>query len=107
MSYTPPIAEQRFVLDTVTGIGELSEHAAFAEATPDMVDAILEGHKACDDFSHGGPMTEAVLVGAMADRVAGQWLEWDAAKLEFKGNAAANKLVRRTYRDGWKVPGLG
>jgi alkylation response protein AidB-like acyl-CoA dehydrogenase len=43
MSYTPPIAEQRFVLDTVTGIGELAEHAAFAEATPDMVDAILEG----------------------------------------------------------------
>jgi len=73
----------------------------------DWVDAILEGHKACDDFSHGGPMTEAVLVGAMADRFAGQWLDWDPAKLEFKGNADATKLVRRAYREGWKVPGLG
>jgi predicted dehydrogenase len=73
----------------------------------DWVDAILEGHKACDDFSHGGPMTEAVLVGAMADRCAGQWLEWDAAKQEFKGHPEATKLVRRTYRDGWKVHGLG
>ncbi len=73
----------------------------------DWVNAVLEGHPACDDFSHGGPMTEAVLVGAMADRFAGQWLEWDAAKLEFKGNADATKLVRRAYRDGWKVPGLG
>ncbi len=43
MSYAPPITEQRFVLDTVTGIAELAEHAAFADATPDMVDAILEG----------------------------------------------------------------
>ncbi len=43
MTYTPPIAEQRFVLDTVTGIAELAGHTAFAEATPDMVDAILEG----------------------------------------------------------------
>jgi predicted dehydrogenase len=73
----------------------------------DWVEAVVEGHKACDDFSHGGPLTEAVLVGAMADRFAGQWLEWDAAKLEFKGHADATKLVRRAYRDGWKVPGLG
>ncbi len=43
MSYNPPITEQRFVLDTVTGIADLAAHPAFAEATPDMVDAILEG----------------------------------------------------------------
>jgi predicted dehydrogenase len=73
----------------------------------DWVDAILEGHPACDDFSHGGPLTEAVLVGAMADRHAEQWLEWDAAKLEFTNSPAATKLVRRTYRSGWTVPGLG
>lgn len=43
----------------------------------DWVDAAIAGSKACDDFSHGGPLTEAVLVGAMADRAAGQWLNWD------------------------------
>ena len=71
------------------------------------VDAVLEGHKACDDFAHGGPLTETVLVGAMADRFAGEWLEWDRNALQFSGHAQASALVRRTYRDGWKVPGLG
>ena len=43
MTYTPPIAEQRFVLETVAGLPELAAHDAFSEASPDMVDAILEG----------------------------------------------------------------
>jgi 3-(methylthio)propanoyl-CoA dehydrogenase len=43
MPYTPPIEEQRFVLRHVVGIDELAAHDRFAEATPDTVDAILEG----------------------------------------------------------------
>jgi hypothetical protein len=73
----------------------------------DWVDAIVEGRKACDEFTHGGPLTETVLVGAMADRFAGEWLEWDRTALKFTNNIKATALVRRTYRDGWKVPGLG
>lgn len=73
----------------------------------DWVNAILDGRPACGEFSHGGPLTEAVLVGAMADRVAGEWLEWDRAALRFTNSKAATALVRRAYRDGWKVPGLG
>ncbi|HEX5104190.1 MAG TPA: Gfo/Idh/MocA family oxidoreductase [Pirellulaceae bacterium] len=72
----------------------------------DWVDAILHSRKACDEFSHGGPLTEAVLVGAMADRVAGEWLEWDAKALKFS-DPRASELVRREYRDGWQVDGLG
>ena len=72
----------------------------------DWVEAILQGRKACDDFTHGGPLTEAVLVGAMSDRVAGEWLEWDAKALSFN-DPRANPLVRRDYRDGWNVEGLG
>lgn len=73
----------------------------------DWVDAVLEGRKACDDFAHGGPLTETVLVGAMADRFAGEWLAWDRKRLKFTDHKKATALVRRTYRDGWKVPGLG
>lgn len=73
----------------------------------DWVDAAIAGRKACDDFSHGGPLTEAVLVGAMADRVAGQWLNWDQQTQTFLGNEQATSLVRRHYRDGWHVEGLG
>lgn len=73
----------------------------------DWVDAILAGRKACDDFTHGGPLTEAVLVGALADRFSGDWLDWDRKALKFTNSPAATSLVRRPYRDGWKVEGLG
>ena len=43
MTYTPPVTEQRFVLDHVTKIAELTAHSAFEAASPDMIDAILEG----------------------------------------------------------------
>jgi alkylation response protein AidB-like acyl-CoA dehydrogenase len=43
MTYTPPIAEQSFLLRHIVRIDELSGHNAYAEATPDLVDAILEG----------------------------------------------------------------
>jgi predicted dehydrogenase len=73
----------------------------------DWVNAIIEGRRSCDDFQHGGPLTEAVLVGAMADRVAGEWLQWDHKRQQFTNSAPATALVRRAYRDGWQVPGLG
>jgi hypothetical protein len=73
----------------------------------DWVDAILEGRQSCDDFRHGGPLTEAVLVGAMADRVSGGWLEWDRKLQQFTNSTEATALVRRAYRDGWQIPGLG
>jgi 3-(methylthio)propanoyl-CoA dehydrogenase len=41
MTYTAPIAEQRFVLDTVADIGGLQRLPMFADATPDLVDAVL------------------------------------------------------------------
>jgi 3-(methylthio)propanoyl-CoA dehydrogenase len=43
MTYTPPIAEQRFVLSHTTRIEEIAASPKFAAATPDMIDAILEG----------------------------------------------------------------
>ncbi len=43
MTYATPIAEQRFVLTHIAGIEELAEHPRYEDATPDMVDAILEG----------------------------------------------------------------
>lgn len=58
MSFTPAIAEQRFVLDHIARIGELAVSDRFAEATPDTVEAVLEG------------------VGAFA---AGEWAPLDRA----------------------------
>ena len=46
MSFTPPIAEQRYVLEHIVGMSELAADERFATATPDMIDAVLEGASA-------------------------------------------------------------
>jgi 3-(methylthio)propanoyl-CoA dehydrogenase len=43
MSFTAPVQEQLFVLKHITGIDELAAHPRFADATLDMVEAIVEG----------------------------------------------------------------
>ena len=41
MTYTPPIAEQRFVLETIARIDEIRALPGFEAATPDLVEAVL------------------------------------------------------------------
>ena len=43
MPYAAPIAEQRFVLDRIVGIDELAQTDRYAAASPDVIDAVLEG----------------------------------------------------------------
>lgn len=50
MSFTAPVSEQSFVLKHITDIDALSRHDHFADATPDMVQAIVEG---IGDFAAG------------------------------------------------------
>lgn len=43
MTYTPPTTEQLFVLNSIARIGDMAAHEKFADATPDMVEAIVTG----------------------------------------------------------------
>jgi alkylation response protein AidB-like acyl-CoA dehydrogenase len=43
MTYTPPTTEQKFLLRHIVGMEELAGHNAFAEASADVVDAIVDG----------------------------------------------------------------
>ncbi len=43
MTFSAPVAEQNFVLKHIVGIDALAQHARFADATPDMVQAIVDG----------------------------------------------------------------
>ncbi len=61
MPFTPPIAEQRFVLETVTGIGDLGVDG-------DIVDAILEGAGA---FAAG----EFAPLNRIGDTVGARWAD--------------------------------
>ena len=66
MTYTPPVEEQRFLLRHVVGMEELAGHNAFAEASPDLVDAILEGAGA---FAAG----EFAPLNRIGDEVGAKW----------------------------------
>jgi hypothetical protein len=43
----------------------------------------------------------------VAVRNPGLRLEWDASELQFTNSPAASAMLRRSYRDGWKIDGLG
>ena len=43
MRFTPPTAEQRFVLEHVVRLPEIAATERFAAASPDLVDAVLDG----------------------------------------------------------------
>lgn len=71
-----------------------------------FADACLGGPVTESHFLQTGPMAEAILLGTVAIRVPGQLLEWDAPGMAIANSPEANALLRRTYRDGWRVDGL-
>lgn len=74
----------------------------------DWVDACMKGEKAATDLpTYGCPVTEAVLLGVLAERNPGSWIEWDAAKGQVSNKPELNAQLTRKYRDGWSVEGLG
>jgi len=70
------------------------------------VDACLGSGKTSADFAYAGPLTEALLLGVVANRFPDTKLQWDAAKIEVTNLPDANKLLRRSYRKGFEVEGL-
>ena len=68
-----------------------------------FIDAILGKVKNESHFQQTGPMTEAILLGTVAIRLPDTKLEWDVSAMKFTHHDDANKLLRRTYRNGWEV----
>ena len=66
MTYRPPVEEQKFLLRHIVKMDELAGHEAFAEATPDLVDAIVEGAGA---FAAG----EFAPLNRIGDEVGAKW----------------------------------
>ncbi|MEI7909820.1 MAG: Gfo/Idh/MocA family oxidoreductase [Verrucomicrobiota bacterium] len=72
-----------------------------------FVNSILDDTPCESSFAISGPMSEAVILGTVAIRTPGVKLDWDAQALKITNSAAADALLRRSYRDGWKIAGLG
>jgi hypothetical protein len=70
------------------------------------VDACLGEAKPSADFTFAGRLTEALLLGVVANRFPETKLEWDAEKMLVTNLADANQLLRRKYREGFEVAGL-
>lgn len=79
-------------------VGEIDHYAQFISACRG------EG-KTTAGFAHGGPLTEAILLGGIASRFPRTTLEWNASKMAFN-SADANRFLRRDYRKGWAIRGL-
>lgn len=73
-----------------------------------FIDAVRgEAPSPSANFDYSGPLTETVLLGGIATRFPKQELFWDAPNLSFKDNSKATALVKKKYRKGWEVKGLG
>lgn len=71
-----------------------------------FIDACRGEGKTTADFAYAGPLTEAILIGGIASHFQNTTLQWNSKELKFD-LPAANAFVRRDYREGWKIPGLG
>ncbi|MFN0085807.1 MAG: Gfo/Idh/MocA family protein [Blastocatellia bacterium] len=59
------------------------------------------GASALTDFEIQAPVTEAFLLGCMAQRMPGEKLLWDSAQMKIANNEKANGLVDPPYRAGF------
>jgi predicted dehydrogenase len=71
----------------------------------EWVKAALAGkpEDAQSGFWYSAPFTEALLVGLLAVRCQKR-VEWDAVSMKSPNTPEADALIRKAYRDGWKLP---
>ncbi|MCD4726466.1 MAG: gfo/Idh/MocA family oxidoreductase, partial [Pirellulales bacterium] len=72
-----------------------------------FIDACLGKGTTTTPFKYSGNLTESILMGTVVNRFPKEKLVWDAEALKFSNKPEANQYLRRTYRDGWHVKGLG
>jgi predicted dehydrogenase len=71
-------------------------------ALDQWIAACKGGPAALANFEIQSPVTEAFLLGCMAQRFAGQRLEWDTAKVRVTSFERANQYVDPEYRKGYE-----
>ncbi len=73
------------------------------ELFADFLGAIREGRKPVSDIAIGNHSTTLSLLGMLSLKL-GRSVAWDAQAQEIPGDAEANALLRRAYRDGYTYP---
>ena len=73
------------------------------ELWADFLAAIRTGGRPVSDLEEVHRSTNLALLGMLSYKL-GRSVEWDGASEECVGDAAANQLLRRAYRQGWEYP---
>jgi len=60
-----------------------------------------EGPAPGSNFDYAAPLTEMVLLGALAQRT-GRTIEWDADAMQVTGQPELDALVKEPAREGWQ-----
>jgi predicted dehydrogenase len=68
----------------------------------DWLDACKGGPPASSHFEYGARLTELSLLGTLALRL-GRRVDWDPDRMEVKGQADAEPMIREPYRAGWEL----
>ena len=68
----------------------------------EFAEAVRGGSHPFSDIDHSVPLTEAVLLGCISQRVAGR-LVWNQAKGAFDNSPEANLLLKPHIRHGWTI----
>jgi len=68
----------------------------------EWIEACKTGGPTTCNFDYSGPLTETVLLGDVSYRVQSK-LEWDAENLKATNCPAADRFIRREYREGWTL----
>jgi len=64
-----------------------------------------EPEKPLCNFSYSGPLSEAVLLGAVSHRAGNKELLWDAENLKATNAPEAEEFIKLKYRPGWSLEG--
>jgi predicted dehydrogenase len=88
---------------------ELREELADIEPLPsggrgpieEWFTAIKGGPAPGSPFDYAAPLTEMVLLGALAQR-SGNTIEWDDVNMKVKGQPELDSWIKEPVRDGWK-----
>lgn len=69
----------------------------------EWIAAVKAGGKPTCNFGYGAMLTESAHLGNISYRAGQQRIEWDAEQMKIPNLPTAEKLIRREYREGWKL----
>jgi predicted dehydrogenase len=78
-------------------LGDINHYTSWAHAC-------LGDGTTHSNFDYSGPLTETVLLGAVAIRFPKEQLLWDSKAMEFTHHADATARLTKEYRKGWGLP---